>query len=76
MAPTTGGLVRRLSDTGPGINKLRFSPCGAWIASVDQEKTVRLWETASGSLLWNVSLRGLRAGYAVVALVFAVHGEA
>ena len=34
-----------------GVNCLRFSPDGRWVASASEDSTIKIWDLAAGKLL-------------------------
>lgn len=60
--PSAGGAAQALSGHRDGVNALAFSRDGLWLASGDQQGTVRIWELRSGRerALWKAHAGQLR----------------
>jgi hypothetical protein len=52
----TGAVVRRFGSTPPFTQAVTFSPDGNALAALDDDGMLRVWEVASGRLIWSAAL--------------------
>lgn len=58
----SGQLIRALTGEAGGSRSVDWSPDGRYLATGDQEQTVRIWDPETGRMLAVVQIQGKKAG--------------
>ncbi len=70
VTPLPSVLARTITGHKDWVQSLAFAPDGKWFASASLDKTIKLWVTATGSLLGT-----LQQSYAVNSVAISSDGE-